>query len=128
MNTKNLYKCLLVAVILFSANFNGFSQEKAAKINYTSFTVNAVNKKVMIDWKTDNKSTTNYFEIQRSVDGINFHTIELVMGPDPLKTDGESFEGFDIPSKNNQKYYYRLKHVALDGSEEFSETRMLALK
>ena len=34
----------------------------------------------MIDWATDNKVPTNYFEVERSSDGINFKTIALVFG------------------------------------------------
>ena len=67
----------------------GFRMEKLkinkSKINYTSFTVNSVKQRIMIDWSTDNKVETNYFEIQKSVDGVNFKTIAMVLGPDPKK-------------------------------------------
>ncbi|MGH2565055.1 MAG: hypothetical protein ACRDE5_11110, partial [Ginsengibacter sp.] len=68
----------------------------------------------MIDWSTDNKVATNYFEIQRSVDGKNFNTIALVMGPDPKQPNCDCYEGFDKPTTKKQQYFYRLKHVGLD--------------
>ena len=125
MNTKNLNKWIVTLIIILAVNPNGICQQP--KVKYTSFTVNAVKKKILIDWVTDNSSQANYFEIQRSVDGVNFKTIELVLGPDPQKTNCNCYEGFDKPSSKNQKYYYRLKHVSVDGAEELSATKMLAI-
>ena len=98
-----------------------------AKINITSFTVNAYQKRILIDWATDNKIPTNYFEIQRSPDGINFKTILLVLGPDPKQTGCDCYECFDKPGTRTKKYFYRLKHVSKDGEIELSETKMLAI-
>lgn len=134
MNTKILYKCFLAIFILMLVHSDAMCQtqgieakDQQAKVNYTSFTVNEVKQKIMIDWSTDNKVATNYFEIQRSLDGVNFKTIALVLGPDPRQTNCDCYEGFDKPSTNKLKYFYRLKHVGIDGEVELSETRMLAL-
>ena len=127
MNTKQITKNLMAIVLLISAHLDGICQTQQAKINYTSFTVNAVKKVIMIDWATDNKVATNYFEIQRSADGVNFKTIAMVMGPDPRQTNCDCYEGFDKPSTNRRKYFYRLKHVSTDGEVDLSETRMLAI-
>ena len=81
----------------------------------------------MIDWATDNKVPTNYFEIERSSDGINFKTIALVLGPDPKQTNCNCYECFDKPDSNTKKYFYRLKHVSSEGEIELSETKMLAI-
>lgn len=134
MNTKILYKCFLAIFILILADSNAMCQTQQSearnqqtKINYTSFTVNEVKQKILIDWSTDNKIATNYFEIQRSIDGVNFQTIAMVLGPDPKQTSCDCYEGFDKPSTNKLKYFYRLKHVGFDGEVELSETRMLAI-
>ena len=128
MNTKKLYKSVLASVIFISVNSPGFCQQKEARLNYKSFTVNAMNKKVAIDWVTDNKVPTNYFEIQRSTDGKNFKTIAMVLGPDPEKQNCDCYECFDKLSGTKQTYFYRLKHVGTDGEVDISETKMLALK
>lgn len=134
MNTKILYKGLIAILVLMTVHSNVICQtqeqeavNQQAKINYTSFTVNAVKQKIMIDWSTDNKVATNYFEIQRSLDGVNFKTIALVLGPDPKQTKCECYEGFDKPSTYKHKYFYRLKHVGMNGETQVSETRMLAI-
>jgi len=135
MNTKILYKSVVVVLVLMMTHSDvicqtqtGTENAQQAKINYTSFTVNAEKQKIMIDWSTDNKVATNYFEIQRSIDGTNFKTIALVMGPDPKQTNCDCYEGFDKLSNIKHKYFYRLKHVGTNGEVILSETRMLAIK
>ncbi|MEO8414696.1 MAG: hypothetical protein ABI472_13605 [Ginsengibacter sp.] len=127
MNTKKLYKYLPVLFAFILVHTNAISQIKQAKINYKSFTVNAVQKRVSIDWATDNKVPTNYFEIQRSMDDINFKTIDLVLGPDPKQKDCDCYGSFDRLVTTTKKYFYRLKHVNTDGEIQLSETRMLAV-
>ncbi len=127
MNTKNLNKCFFMVSIFTLIGLTGMSQAQMLKINYTSFTVNTVQKKIILDWATDNKTPTNYFEIQRSNDGKNFKTIALVMGPDPQKPNCDCYECLDKPSVNKQKYFYRLKHVDINGDVQLSETRVLAI-
>lgn len=134
MNTKILYKSFIAILVLMMIHSDVICQTQTktennqqAKVNYTSFTVNAEKQKIMIDWSTDNKVATNYFEIQRSIDGTNFKTIELVMGPDPKHANCDCYVGFDKLSNIKHKYFYRLKHVGTDGEIELSETRMLAI-
>lgn len=128
MNKENLYKSLAALLVCTIASLNGICQGKEAKITYASFTVNQVDKKIAIDWVTNSKASVNYFEIQRSLDGKDFTTIALIMGPDPKKPDGDCYECFDKPLSKKKSYFYRLKHVDVDGEVEISETKMLALK
>ena len=71
---------------------------------------------------------TNYFEVEKSTDGKNFKTVAYVLGADPTKTDCECFGCFDKVTGKAKESYYRLKHVNTNGSVQFSEVRMLALK
>ena len=127
MNTKKFYKYLPALFAFLLVHANVMSQTKQDKIKYKSFTVNVVQKRIAIDWATDNKVPTNYFEIQRSMDGINFKTIALVLGPDPKEKNCDCYECFDKPATSTKKYFYRLKHVDTDGEIQLSETRMLAM-
>src|ERR1022692_2905899 len=128
MKTKKLNK-ISAAVIFIMVMIQSASicQAQNAKIKYSSFRINTVKNKIMIYWVTEKNSPTNYFEIQRSQDGINFKTIELVLGPDPKLNYCECFAGIDKPLDNKQKYYYRLKHVGFDGKEEFGDVATLSL-
>jgi hypothetical protein len=127
MNTKVFGKGLSAIVVLLFAYLQGFSQQKETQVSYTNFTVNSLHKKVLLNWQIAKDSQANYFEIQRSLDGKNFKTVELVLGPDPQKTDCDCYEGFDFPTSKSQKYYYRLKHVSKDGSVELSQTQIIAI-
>lgn len=99
-----------------------------AGINFTSFTLNSNQKGIKIDWATDNKIPTNYFEIERSRDGISFKTIAMMLGPDPKQINCYCYECLDKPKANSKKYFYRLKHVSTDGEIALSKTKMLAIK
>jgi hypothetical protein len=130
MNAKKLQQCTIVFLLFLLTHLVSLGQtqvKQEGKINYTSFTINATQKRILIDWGTDNKVPTNYFEIERSLDGVNFKTIALVLGQDPKQEGCDCYEGFDKPDTRSKKYFYRLKHVGLDGEIELSETKMLAL-
>jgi hypothetical protein len=130
MNLKKIFQCVVVLLVSLSIHTITLGQApviEQGKINFTSFTVNSNQKRIIIDWATDNKVPTNYFEIERSSDGINFKTIALVLGPDPKQTSCDCYECFDKPDLNSKKYFYRLKHVSTDGEIELSETKMLAI-
>ena len=126
MNKKMLKRGVIALGVLLSIQFQGMAQVKANTISYKDFTINTVQKKILINWQTASQDQANYFEVQRSFDGKNFRTIELVLGPDPQKSDCNCYMGFDQRPVKAKKYYYRLKHIAKDGAVELSETRMIA--
>jgi len=98
-----------------------------AKIRMENFQVVEAQNKIDIHWSTNSKAT-NYFEVQKSVDGKNFKTIAYVLGPDPAKPGCECFGCFDKKDSKTQISYYRLKHMDFDGNVQFSEIKMFALK
>ena len=129
MNTKKLTQ--LIAIIIFSSSISVPSwaqeQKKGSKLNFTGFTVNTDQKRVSIDWSVENGVPTNYFEIQKSIDGVNFKTVALVLGPDPKEPTGNCYGCFDKYIRKSAKHcYYRLKHIDTKGAEQVSETKLLA--
>jgi hypothetical protein len=130
MNSKKIFQGIIVLVVFSLIHIVSLGQVVVTdpiRINFTSFTVNSNQKGIKIDWATDNKKPTNYFEIERSSDGINFETIALVLGPDPKQPRCDCYESFDKPKSKAKKYFYRLKHVSVDGEIELSETKTLAM-
>ena len=130
MNTKKILQFINVSVVFLAIHAVGLGQAitaEHARVNFTSFTVNSNQKRIMIDWATDNKVPINYFEIERSNDGVNFKTIALVFGPDPKQANCDCYKCFDKAGSNAKKYFYRLKHVSADGEIELSEMKMLAI-
>ena len=89
---------------------------KEDHIKYTGFTVTAKLDKATVAWSTDNSFTTNYFEVQKSSDGINYKTIALVLGPDPKQPGCDCYGCFEkLTHKNFKPAWYRLKHIDING-------------
>ena len=96
-------------------------------VGLSDFAGSLFDRSVKLNWTTATETNTKKFEIERSLDGVNFKTIALVLGQDPKQEGCDCYEGFDKPDTRSKKYFYRLKHVGLDGEIELSETKMLAL-
>lgn len=74
--------------------------------------------KVIISWSTASEKNNNRFEVQRSIDGINFQTIQIIEGSENSTTilnystlDNDPLEGIN---------YYRLLQVDNDGQSFIS--------
>ena len=130
MNTKKLTQLIVIMIFSSSISLPSWAQNQQKqenKLSFTRFTVSTDKKRVSIDWAIGNATPTNYFEIQKSTDGVNFKTIALVLGPDPKQVTGDSYGCFDKYIRKNAKHsYYRLKHVDVNGSEQLSEAKLLA--
>lgn len=122
---KNLLRIFLISIIVFIGSNNIIAQNRP--VNVTDFTISTKAQKVIIDWKTDGTSPTNYFAIQKSTDGVNYRTVALVLGPDPKEKSGEHYAGFDKYVAETAKHsYYRLVHVDTNGNEQITEAKPLA--
>ena len=123
-----LIKFPLIITLLFTMGaFVGKAQQSSTvKINFTKFDVVEHNNKIAINLITDGSVPTNYFEIQKSVDGVNFKTIALILGPDPKQSTCDCYGCFDKEIKGKGNFYYRARHVGIDGSEQLTESRLLA--
>ena len=96
------------------------------KMNLSNFEVIRSVDKVNINWKINDRSSSNYFEVEKSNDGKNFKTVAYVLGPDPRKTNND-FGCFDKINSASKRLYYRLKKVDANGTFEFSEIKMIAI-
>lgn len=121
---KNLLQFLSIILVVLISTTTSFAQKQ--NVNVTDFTVSTKAQKVVIDWKTDGATTTNYFAIQKSTDGVNYTTVALVMGPDP-KQKGECYGCSDkLTNKSAKHSYYRLIHVDTNGNEQVTAVKELA--
>lgn len=112
-------------ILLFVAfSFEGNGQNK---IHIVDFKIVESQNKININWATDNAGVTNYFELEKSDDGKNFKTIALILGPDPSKSNCDCYGCDDKDMGSKKEFFYRLKHISVNGEVEFSETKMLAI-
>ncbi len=117
---------LITAVILTGLAYNCSAQQASVQanttLNITNFQVYAKDSKLIVDWSTDGTKATNYWEIQRSTEGVQFSTIALVLGPDPGQQPGENFKYMEkLKDAKNTNAYYRLRHIFTDGTDQFSK-------
>ena len=123
------YRLFRFRIVLFFAacSLAANAQSQPQKINITHFYVVKSQNKVRVNWSTENKVATNYFEVEKGEDGKNFRTVAYVLGADPSKSNHDGYECFDKINTFKKESYYRLKHVNVDGDFEFSAVRMLTL-
>ena len=76
---------------------------------------------VLLNWSTASEQNNNYFEIQRSADGVSFSkTLGRVTGAGNSNTTINY--GFTDASPLSNWNYYRVKQVDLDGVASFTNT------
>lgn len=85
----------------------------APELNENFFGTLTSDNKTLLDWEVNTSDVQDYFEVQRSMDGIQFTTIASVKGFPPYKQiDNNPLTG------NN---YYRIKQVNTAGGITFSK-------
>ena len=88
-------------------------------VELTSFTAQAENQKVILNWTTATELNNNGFEIQRRVAESDFATVAFVKGEGTTTNQKEySFVDKDLV---DGKYFYRLKQVDYNGTYEYSD-------
>ena len=90
-----------------------------------SFTASRNNNIVSLSWQTTEEINTSHFNIQRSVDGVNFSNVGNVTA----KGNGSASYNYadNIEKVNGAKVYYRLQMMDRDGKFTFSKIIPLTL-
>ena len=98
----------------------------ALPIDLVAFTAeNIDNKEVVLKWLTATEIDSDYFDIQRSLDGINFANIGKVSAAGNSTTE-QNYQFTDGDPAFGE-IYYRLRQVDLDGSVTYSEVVQVKL-
>jgi len=93
----------------------GFTNCMLLPVKISRFTAEPVNARVLIQWVSETEENLNYYELQRSPDGINFENIAMVFKKEPASDD------YSFPDKKPFVLnYYRLKMVDMDGKISYS--------
>ncbi|MGB1216231.1 MAG: T9SS type A sorting domain-containing protein, partial [Saprospiraceae bacterium] len=88
-------------------------------VEFTSFSGSAEDKVNVLNWETASEQNNSHFNIERSLDGINFEKIGTVNG------SGNSSEVLNYSFEDDKPVslaYYRLMQVDFDGEFEYSST------
>jgi hypothetical protein len=89
-------------------------------VEMLSFTGNAQADNVVLYWSTASERNNDYFEVQRSIDAVNFITIGQVYGASYSMVQLDY--AYVDRNPNNGTSYYRLKQVDFDGASEIHNT------
>ncbi|MBT8380662.1 MAG: T9SS type A sorting domain-containing protein [Ignavibacteria bacterium] len=89
-------------------------------VELVSFTASKDEKDIVLNWSTATELNNQGFEIQRSSDNQNFNRIGFVEGKGTT-TEKQDYFFRDNTHTVEGKYYYRLKQIDQDGSNNYSE-------
>jgi hypothetical protein len=93
--------------------------ENPLPVEIASFTGRQNGNSVVLEWTTMSEKENDYFEIERSIDGINFVTIGFVQGAGN-STDKLVYSFADNAPEQGIAYY-RLSQVDYDGTRSFAD-------
>ena len=92
-------------------------------LNWLSFSAALNDFSAELNWITANESNTDYFNIERSNDGLNFSSIgRIAASGNSDHTISYSFKDFEPVQGSN---YYRIQQFDLNGAFTYSATRHL---
>lgn len=88
-------------------------------VTFAAFTGRQDGNSVALEWTTLSEKDNDYFEIERSIDGVNYVTVGYVDGA------GNSSKRIDYTFSDNAPeqglLYYRLSQVDFDGTREYAD-------
>lgn len=107
---------------------SGFSQFTIASppanslpVELVHFEVVAKDRKNSLTWGTVSEQDNDYFEVQRSKDGVSWGLLSIIDGAGTTKEEQNySFDDFEPQQGIN---YYRLKQIDLNGAYTYSEVK-----
>lgn len=109
----------------FWLNGGGPDQNQALPFKLGTFTVTQVNNDAVLDWNTLQEINTARFEIERSINGVDFTTIGQVPAGGNVNTT--THYSFTDPQPASGIYYYRIRFIDIDGKFVYSSIKVLTI-
>lgn len=97
----------------------GQAPEIALPVEMIYFTASLDDDDAVLEWATASELNNDRFEVERSLDGVNFELIGEVTGNGTTDIQ-QNYQYIDIAPRQGLNYY-RLKQVDFDGAFEYSE-------
>ena len=89
-------------------------------VELTSFTAEAEAEGVLLKWTTASELNNHGFEVERSLNGIEFYTVAFIPGSGTTTETKQYAYTDDVDYKGGEIFFYRLKQVDLDGRVNYS--------
>ena len=87
-------------------------------VKFIRFYANQEGDQVRLRWITESEINNDFYTIERSIDMLNWETLETVPGSPTSPGEGQ-YEYFDMEPKSGLTYY-RIKQTDLNGAYDFS--------
>ena len=92
-------------------------------IELLSFDVTNAKDKVVLNWTTATETNNDFFQVERSLDGLHWNVLDTLDGAGDSK-ELVSYEYADLLPYHGRNYY-RLKQVDFDGKFEYSSVKSM---
>ena len=111
------------------AKSNVSKSETTANVVLQSFDLTRSGNGIKLNWQTATEKNNNYFEIQRSIDGIQYEVIALMFAKeDAEKGAAYRYTDQEIAKLNTDNLHYRLRIIDMTGKSIMIESRKLVIK
>ncbi|MCP4443470.1 MAG: T9SS type A sorting domain-containing protein [Aureispira sp.] len=103
-----------------------FSEPMPVELVY--FNATADDNEVWVQWQTLSEENNDHFEVERSLDGINFEVVEQIKGAGTTN-EVQFYDLVDVLEVlESDMMYYRLKQVDTDGTTSYSEIQAVRIE
>ncbi|MEL6849669.1 MAG: hypothetical protein AAFP92_14205 [Bacteroidota bacterium] len=116
------------ATLLEPGTMVGIDQGTPFPVSWLDFMVHLEAGKAILDWSTSFELNNDYFEVERSTDGLMFQKIDQIPGKgDSQEVQRYQAEDPQVGQLSSENIYYRIRQVDMDGSFSFSRVVALTL-
>ena len=109
----------LVKIVKYGCSTSS-SNRSAPMLDFTAF---SAQREVELQWATNSGYRNDYYQIEKSTDGVNFETIQRMENVD-FTDEVEVYNGLD-PSPALGDNYYRIKQVYTDGAFDYTNVQFV---
>ncbi len=96
-------------------------------VSILSFDAQKANGKNELVWKVAQETDFNYYEVERSIDGINFSDAALVFAYGNTTAKSDYAFADNISKLLSGAVYYRIISISTDGRNLSSDVRMIKM-
>jgi hypothetical protein len=98
-------------------------------ISLMNFSAALQDTKAFLTWQTASEINSDYFNVQRSTDGLNFSTIgKIAAAKNSISVNAYNYvDAFNENQQQTNNLYYRLQEIDQDGSFTYSDVRTINL-
>jgi hypothetical protein len=97
-------------------------------VSWNSFNVESINNDAILTWSTNLEINNEYFEIEKSIDAVNFEKIGEVKGAGNSSIlNNYNYTDIDAKNSDAKTLYYRIKQIDTDKKYTYTDIKFIEL-